>query len=108
MEDTEPEGPGGTPESVLYYKMPDGSVTEIRYTGATPVLPEGAILLSQQEYEAELAALQAAQEAEHAAQVAAECAAAKQAYDLLRSLGMSDEAARSVSRWSPENCPPAP
>lgn len=95
-------------ETVLYYRNPDGGLISVRYTGIEPPAPpEGAVEITEEEYLAELAAIQAANAESAAAQRAQECAVMKEAYDLLRSLGMSDEAARTVSRWSPELCPPA-
>jgi hypothetical protein len=96
-------------ETTIYYRLPDGSLVVVKYTGTdAPPPPEGAVEISEEVYLAELAAIQAANEASAAAQRAAECATMKEAYDLLRGIGMSHEAASSVSRWSPELCPPPP
>lgn len=96
-------------ETTLYYRRPDGGLILVSYSGTQPPAPpEGAVEITEAEYLAALAEIQAANEAAAAAQRAQECAAMKEAYDMLRTFGMSDEAARSVSKWSPELCPPPP
>lgn len=85
-----------------YYLMPDGSVASLAVSdGATPILPEGAVPISQVEYSETVETIKAALDTA-SAQLQAEELAMKQAdYDALILLGMPPATASRMSGWTP-------
>jgi hypothetical protein len=96
--------PGGDdptpPEPTTYYVLyPDGHIGQITATGTDPVLPEGAKLLTQEEYEETRAQMLEAHEARLAELEAAETAQQLAGYTALVAVGIPEAVARSLSGY---------
>ncbi|MFD5570500.1 hypothetical protein [Streptomyces cadmiisoli] len=93
---------GGEPpaEPVVHFlRYADGHIGQITVTGMEPVIPEGATVLTQEQYEATRAEITQAHEARLADLQSAESAARLRQYAELTSVGLSDETARSLSGY---------
>ncbi|GGZ73350.1 hypothetical protein ACFOOM_00825 [Streptomyces echinoruber] len=93
-------------EKTFYYLYPDGSITARTVVGDGPIThPEGVVLLSREEYEQRLAAIEAqrAQEAEDTR--AAETEQKRLDYLALIALGLPPETASRITGYVP---PPEP
>ncbi|MGW0592749.1 hypothetical protein [Streptosporangium sp. NPDC002607] len=89
-------------EYVRHFRAPNGSVGEIRESAqqVTP-LPGGAVEITAEEYEQNLAALQA-DKAEYVAELeAAEAGRAKNDFDALTAPGLPEASARRLSGYIP-------
>ncbi|MFJ4469621.1 hypothetical protein ACIP2X_19335 [Streptomyces sp. NPDC089424] len=92
--------PPAPPEPVVHFlRYADGHIGQIAVTGMDPVIPEGAEVLTQQQYEATRAEINQAHEARLADLQAAEAAARLRQYEELRTVGLSDGTARSLSGY---------
>lgn len=91
------------PDTTLYYRTAGGALASQAASGetaGTPALPEGATALTQEEYEAELAAIEAARQ-EHAEDlVAADEANQSADYQALRASGIPEATARRLTGYT--------
>lgn len=98
--------PGGEnpepPEPTVYYlRYADGHLGQITATGVEPVIPEGATVLTQVQYEEAVGAMREAHEARLAEVLDAEEAQRRQAYEALAAVpGIPEEVARSLSGYT--------
>lgn len=96
--------PGGEeptpPEPTIYYlRYAEGHLGQVTVTGPEPVIPEGATLLTQEQYEQERGLMLQAHQ-ERLDQLQAEEAAARLAqYEELKAVGLSEPTARSLSGY---------
>jgi hypothetical protein len=90
-------------EHVRYYRTPGGAIGEIResHPGSTP-LPEGAVELTEQEWQQEMADWQAAKDAHVADLRAADAARQQEDYEALRAAGLPEATARRLSGFQAE------
>ncbi|MGV9913404.1 hypothetical protein [Streptomyces tendae] len=88
------------PDTTLYYRTAGGALASQAASGETagaPSLPEGATALTREEYETELAAIEAARQ-EHAEElVAADEANQRADYQALRASGIPETTARRLT-----------
>ncbi|WP_413808098.1 hypothetical protein [Streptomyces sp. OE57] len=89
------------PEATVFYVIfQDGSTGLIETTsGEEPLLSKPGRLVTAEEYETARADIQAAVESSRAAILQAETAAAQAAYGELRTAGLSDAVARTLSGY---------
>ncbi|MFE7356957.1 hypothetical protein ACFU8Q_28315 [Streptomyces sp. NPDC057543] len=92
-------------ETTRYVRTASGSVMKITDSGSTTVLPDGAVEITAEEYEATLAAIQAASDQKAADERAQELAAKKDAYDALIAAGIPEASARQISGYTPQEQP---
>lgn len=90
-------------ETTLYFRLPDGSYSMVTVTGDGGYEPpDGAVQITQAEYEAAVAQI----EADNAAAVErareAERAQARAAYEALLAAGLPEETARYLSGYTPD------
>jgi flagellar biosynthesis/type III secretory pathway protein FliH len=94
----------------LYYRTADGALVSRTVSGDQvegPELPEDATVLTEEEYTAARAEVEAARQA-HAAQLAAEAEAAqREDYEALRALGVPEVSARRMSGYTGPDLEPA-
>jgi hypothetical protein len=84
----------------LYFRRPDGAVTEVTTTRPENVIPpEGAVQITAEEYEAALSALREANEAYLAEQREADKARTLADYRVLRGLGVPHDSALRMSGY---------
>ncbi|MFD8509728.1 hypothetical protein ACFV27_01080 [Streptomyces antimycoticus] len=85
----------------IYYKFADGSIAERVITGAVEDVlpPEGAEEISEEEYRAALAAIEAANEQQRQEQEAEQQARMKADYEALRAVGVPEETARRLTGY---------
>lgn len=90
-------------EYVRYFRSPAGSIGEITesHQGITP-LPEGAVELTEQEWQQEMADWQAAKDAHVADLRAADAARQQEDYEALRAAGLPEATARRLSGFQAE------
>jgi len=92
-------------ETTVYYRLPDGSVgsrTGDVSEGGGIQVPEGAVLITAEEYEATIAAAEAEREARAAEIRAREREQARQTYESLIAAGFPEDAARRMSGYWPD------
>jgi hypothetical protein len=98
----------GLQQHVRYFRAPNGSIGEVieSHPGATG-LPEGAIEITEDEYRATLAELDAAR-AEYVAELlAADTARQREAYEALLAAGIPEQVARHLSGYTADQDPPS-
>ncbi|WP_405759420.1 hypothetical protein OG234_13100 [Streptomyces sp. NBC_01420] len=88
-------------EPVLYYlRYADGHLGQITVTGLEPVVPEGATLLTQLQYEEAVGEMRDAHAARLAEALSAEEAQRRAAYEALTAVpGIPEDVARSLSGY---------
>lgn len=84
--------------SVIYYRFQDGTVGYLE--GEGPSIPEGAEQISEEIWKDAMEGWEAARKAREEADRADRDSALKNAYQELRTLGLSDAAARAVSGYA--------
>jgi hypothetical protein len=94
------EDPPAPPEPVTsYLHLADGTLSQITVTGTDPVIPEGAKLVTQEEYEQLRGAMLEAREARIAELMAAEEESMRTQYADLKAAGIPEATARALSRY---------
>jgi hypothetical protein len=88
-------------EQAYFYRYADGSLVRIDATNTVPQPPEGAVEITQAEYEAGIAAIEQQRQQDLEATQAAELAAAQDAYNALIAAGIPEATARHLSRYTP-------
>lgn len=84
----------------VFYRLPDGMTGAMQTHNADLVIPEGAVQITYEEWQAEQDARLAAKEARKASELEAKQAAEKVAYEELRTLGVSEAPARFMSGYT--------
>ncbi|MFB7496104.1 hypothetical protein ACFC09_15655 [Streptomyces sp. NPDC056161] len=89
-------------ETIFYYLNPDGAVSLRAYVGVDEIThPQDAVILTREEYESRLAAIEAQHEAEAAATRDQEQAQKRADYEALITLGLPAESAARISGYTP-------
>lgn len=92
--------PMAPPEPVVYFlRYLDGHLGKITVTGMEPVIPEGATVLTQEQYEQERGRMLQEHQDRLDELQAAEAAARLAQYEELRGVGLSEATARSLSGY---------
>ncbi|MEU8870423.1 hypothetical protein AB0D24_04520 [Streptomyces javensis] len=89
-------------ETTIYYRYDNGSVAKRVVAGAgedIPV-PDGATVITEEEYTAALAAIEEANEAQRQEEEAQHQAQVRADYDALRALGVPEETARRLTGYT--------
>ncbi|TDC27659.1 hypothetical protein E1211_28990 [Micromonospora sp. 15K316] len=95
-----PPGEAQEQEVVRYYVYPDGSYSMLTLVGGAGVVPPDATEITQAEYEAGVAAVNAANEALAEQQLADDRALAEADFEALVAAGIPEATARRLSGFS--------
>ncbi|MFE3122268.1 hypothetical protein ACFXHD_02480 [Streptomyces hydrogenans] len=88
-------------DETTYYQLPDESVLAITCTGTTPAPQQGAMEMTEGEYETALAAIEAQREQDLATTRAAEAAAVRDDYEALLVAGIPETTAQRLTGYTP-------
>lgn len=95
-----------TTETTVYYMFDNGSVASRTVTGSEPpALPDGAVEITQAEYEQELAAIQQAHDDAVADVEAAEAQQREDDYNALIAAGIPEATARRMAGYYGDESP---
>ncbi|MFF4911320.1 hypothetical protein ACFY2T_41380 [Streptomyces sp. NPDC001260] len=88
-------------EQTFYYELPDGALREVVTTETDPAPPDGATVLTADEYNAKKTAREADLTQQQADTQAAERAQKKNAYDALNAANFDPAVASTLSGYTP-------